>query len=327
MSTPKEILYETIKTDGRPERLLKQYEAFKFIRGTPISMYLNAGMVPGATYKNRWGVTFAFPKGEPGPMPLTGEEVKVCRDVTKWRGSVHAPDLLQNCTNWAPCLEQLRQEDCSGVLPSSFMPAGIFEQLHQLMGFEDTLMNLYEEPEAMKDLIDYILQHKLLYAQLLIDNLPLEAIVSHDDWGARDRLFMSPDMWREFFKEPYRELYGYIRSRGVLVVHHADSYLVPIVEDMVDIGIDIWQGVLPGNDIPTLQKQLQGRMTLMGGVGAAIDRGDAGEEEIRSHVMALCRSCGKAGHFIPCITYGAPGTVFPHVDPVIDRTIDEYNRS
>ena len=32
---------------------------------------------------------------------------------------------------------------------------------------------------------------------------------------------------------------------------------------MVELGIDVWQGVLPENDIVKLQKQLHGRMTLM----------------------------------------------------------------
>ena len=32
----------------------------------------------------------------------------------------------------------------------------------------------------------------------------------------------------------------------------------PVVEDMVELGVDVWQGVLPQNDIPKLQKQLAG---------------------------------------------------------------------
>ncbi|MCB6443106.1 hypothetical protein, partial [Streptococcus salivarius] len=31
------------------------------------------------------------------------------------------------------------------------------------------------------------------------------------------------------------------------------------------------------------------------------------------------------GHFIPSITYGLAGTVFPHVDQYLDQAIDEYN--
>ena len=65
MSTPKEILFETMKPGGRPERLLRQYEAFKFIRGNAVSVYMNRGMAPGKTWKNGWGVTYTFPAGEP----------------------------------------------------------------------------------------------------------------------------------------------------------------------------------------------------------------------------------------------------------------------
>ena len=59
-----------------------------------------------------------------------------------------------------------------------------------------------------------------------------------------------------------------MHDHGVLVMHHADSFLEPIVEDMAEIGVDVWQGVLPENDILKLQKQLDGRMTLMGGIDA-----------------------------------------------------------
>ncbi|HBN56389.1 MAG TPA: uroporphyrinogen decarboxylase, partial [Lachnospiraceae bacterium] len=32
----------------------------------------------------------------------------------------------------------------------------IFEKLHYFMGMEDTMINFYEEPEAMHDLIDHL---------------------------------------------------------------------------------------------------------------------------------------------------------------------------
>jgi methanogenic corrinoid protein MtbC1 len=137
---------------------------------------------------------------------------------------------------------------------------------------------------------------------------------------------MQPDTWREFFKEPYRKFYGYIRSQGIVAIHHADSYCAPIVEDMVDIGIQIWQGALPENDVPKLLEQLDGRMVLMGGIGAAIDRADTTEEEARTYVRQVLHDCCPYGHFIPCITYGAPGTVFKHVDPFINAEIDAYNQ-
>ena len=118
-----------------------------------------------------------------------------------------------------------------------------------------------------------------------------------------------------------------MKERGIIIMHHADSFMEPIVEDMVELGIDIWQGALPENDIPKLQKQLAGRMTLMGGLDASVvDRADSTEEEIRAEVRRACQAYGPGGHFIPCITYGAPGCLFKHVDPIINDEIDKYNK-
>ena len=205
------------------------------------------------------------------------------------------------------------------------MGTGIFEQCHFLMGFEDTLTNLYEHSDEMHELIETITEYRLDYVRRLIDGLKPDVIFSHDDWGTKNALFMKPDMWREFFKEPYRRFYGYIRSRGVIAIHHADSYLVPIVDDMAEIGIQVWQGTLPENDIPALQQHLNGRLTLMGGFGAAIDRADAQPEEILAYARDTLRRCCPGGHFIPSITYGLPGTVFKHVDQYLDQAVDEYN--
>lgn len=325
--TPAQILRETIKKDGKPERQLKQYEAMGFVYGTPVSKFLDIGLKKGGTAVDKFGVTFIYPEDAPGRMPHITAENKALKDITKWKETVHAPDIAGNCqTGWEESLakgEEIRKE---GKLVSVVMGTGIFEQLHFLMGFEDTLTNLYEHPREMHRLIDYILRYRMSYAKTVIDNLHPDLILSHDDWGAKDALFMKEDMWREFFKEPYRKFYGYIRSQGVIAAHHADSYCAPIVGDMAEIGIQIWQGVLPENNIPRLLAHLDGKLTLMGGVGASIDRADAAEEEIRRYMKDVLWADCPMGHFIPCITYGLPGTVYKQVDPIIDDEIDRYNR-
>ena len=280
MSTPREIFLEMLKPDGRPERILDQYEALAMMTGDPINAYLRGNRVRGTTSVDKWGTTILFPADAPGPMPDTRDELKVLRDITHWRDYVHAPDLEANCSaGWEDVrakAEAVRGEK----LVAGFMGTGIFEQCHFLMGFEDTLSNLYEHPDEMHELIDYITDYRLKYVQMLIDNLHPDVIFSHDDWGTKNALFMKPEMWREFYKEPYRRFYGYIREHGVIAIHHGDAYLADIVEDMAELGIQCWQGVLPENNIPALQERLGGRMILMGGIGAAIDRADATEAEI-----------------------------------------------
>ena len=326
MQTAKEIFLELLKPNGQPERILRQYEALHMCLYDPINAYLRGGRVKGGTGTDRWGVTISFPADAPGAIPMHGDGLTVCPDITRWKEVVHAPDIEANCvTGWEECRRKARAASGEDRLFTCFMGTGIFEQCHFLMGFESTLTALYEHPDEMHQLIDYITDYRLRYVKMLIDNLHPDAIFSHDDWGTKASLFMSADMWREFFKEPYRRFYGYIRSRGCIAIHHADSYLAPIVEDMAEIGIQVWQGVLPENDIPALQKKLRGRLVLMGGVGAAIDRADASPEEILAYTRSTLRTCCPGGHFIPSITYGLPGAVYPHIDEYIDRAIDEYN--
>lgn len=323
--TPREIFLEMLKPDGKPERILDQYEALAMMTADPINTYLRGNRVRGTTSVDRWGTTILFPADAPGPMPDTTEEKKVLKDITRWREVVHAPDIEANCqTGWEDICakaDALRGEK----LIAGFMGTGMFEQCHFLMGFEDTLSNLYEHPDEMHELIDYICDYRLRYVKMLIDNLHPDVIFSHDDWGTKDALFMNPDMWREFYKEPYHKFYGYIRSRGVIAIHQGDAYLADIVDDMAEIGIQCWQGVLPENNIPALQERLQGRMILMGGIGAAIDRADASEEEIRAYVRKALEENTPRGYYIPSITYGLPGAVYPQVDAAIDAEIAAWN--
>ena len=326
MQTPKEIFLELLKPNGRPERVLKQYEALYMCLNDPINTYLRGNRRRGSVSRDRWGTTISFPGDAPGAIPVHTDDLTVCPDVTHWEETVHAPDLAASCTGgWEDCRAAARSAAGEEKLLAGFMGTGIFEQCHFLMGFENTLTALYEHPDEMHRLIDYITDYRLGYVKLLIDNLHPDVIFSHDDWGTKDALFMHPDMWRAFFKEPYRRFYGYIRSRGCIAIHHADSYLVPIVDDMAEIGIQVWQGVLPENDIPALQRHLQGKLVLMGGIGAAIDRSDATAEEVCDYTRRTLRACCPGGHFIPSITYGLPGAVYPHIDRYIDETIDAYN--
>ena len=326
MQTPKEIFLELLKPDGKPERILKQYEALHMCLYDPINAYLRGNRRRGTISRDRWGTTISFPEDAPGATPLHGDGLTVCPDITRWREYVHAPDIAANCTEgWEECRAKARAAAGDEQLVAGFMGTGIFEQCHFLMGFENTLTALYEHPDEMHELIEYITAYRLQYVQLLIDNLQPDAIFSHDDWGTKSALFMKPDMWRAFFKEPYRRFYGYIRSRGCIAIHHADSYLADIVDDMADIGIQVWQGTLPENNIPALQRRLKGRLVLMGGMGAAIDRADATPEEITAYAEKTLRDCCPNGHFIPSITYGVPGAVYPHIDQYIDLAIDRYN--
>jgi hypothetical protein len=326
MLSPKENLLETIRRGGHPERLPVCFTPFRPIGGDPVFQFVRGNRVRGTNSYDRWGTYISFPEDQPAAIPIVTPENQVIRNIEEWEKYVTVPDLRVNCSQgWETALKN-KEEIPEGFLSMTVMGTGIFEQLHMLMTFEDTLMNLLLYPKEMHELIEVVADFRLEYMKLIVENLHPDVICSHDDWGSEHAMFMHPDTWREFFKEPFRRLYSYLHSQGVLVMHHADSFCEPIAEDMAEIGIDIWQGVLPTNDIVGLSRRLDGRMALMGGVSSVIDREDSTEEEIRREMRRVLDSYGRLKGFIPSYTYGGPGTIFPHVLPVIHEEIERYNR-
>ena len=322
MLTPKANLLETLKREGSPDSLVNMYEPFVTLRNDPIVKYIRGKYQRGTEHKDPWGTVISWPEDQYAAMPHITDETKVIPDITRWREYLRVPDLVENCTDWSEAIASRDAVDRDSYLVAGFMGTGIFEQTHFLMGFEDTLTNLLIEPDHMRELIDIIGEYRLTYAKLLIENLKPDAIMSHDDWGSKNSLFMQPELWRDMYKPWYAKIYGYMKEQGVMVIHHADSYLEPLIEDMVELGIDIWQGVLPTNDISTIQKQLDGRMTLMGGIDSGLDRADATESEIRAEAKHVCESFGPGGNFIPCVTYGAGRTINPNVYDILFDEIE-----
>ncbi len=330
MLSKKENLLETLKKGGKPDRLVKQYEPFGFVFGNPVTNYVRGAMYPGmAPSKDRWGTVTIWDTDSPGAMPHITEENKPIPDITCWRDFVKVPDLIANCDAeevWLPYLENQAKIDRGELLTTALAPTGVFERLHYLMGFEDTFINLMTEPEAMEDLCEAIGEYRLKGFKLMVEHANPDVMLSHDDWGDKRNLFMQPELWRKFIKPQYEKSYGYLHDKGVIIIHHSDSFCEPIVEDMIDLHVDIWQGVLPQNDIVRLQKEIDGRMTLMGGIDAAIvDRPDSTEDMIRAEVRRACETYAPAGNFIPCITYGMPGTLYKQGYDIINDEIDRYN--
>ena len=311
----KQNFLETVRW-GNPKALVNEWEALTLNFDPLMGMVLVA--TPGQTLVDPWGVTMHFGEGEPGPIPINTPDKRVCPDITRWDEYVKVPDIAGATLDWTGAQAQAREIRAGGKLAMSLMATGLFEQSHFLMGFEDTLINLIAEKDAMHALLDAILEYKLTWLRLLIKNNKPDVILSHDDFGTKASLFMSPELWREFYKPRYEKLYRLARENDIIVIHHADSYGQQIAGDLAEAGAQVWQGVLPQNDIKALQKELKGKMVLMGGIDAAVvDYEGVPESTVRKEVRRACEEYAPAGGFIPCLTYGLEGSIYPGVNDII----------
>ncbi len=327
MNSAKENFVRMVNHE-QPDRLVANYEALGVVRVDPVTALDWGARKKGATCKDIYGTTVVWPEGQPAGMPHVTEDNKVIKNIEDWRDYLKLPDYdaMEADMDWSENAKLVSQIDRDQKLITSILPTGLFERLHFLMGFEDTLVNLLTEEEAVEDLLDELLKVRMAYVRQLAKHMKPEVIISHDDWGNKKSLFMKREVWIRFFKERYRKLYDYMHELGIIVVHHADCHCAAIAEDMAEIGVDIWQGVIPDNDITDLQKRLKGSMVLMGGINSAIDKKDWSESEVRTETRSVCEAYGPGGAFIPCLTYGGPTSIFPGVTDTVVDEIHRYNR-
>jgi hypothetical protein len=252
-------------------------------------------------YKDAWGVHWKWPEDEPAPTPNITPETKVVKDIEKWRESLKAPSIEN--IDWKPFKAMYATLNREEYLVMCINPTGMFDFSTRVMGFEDSLMAYILEPDAMNEMLAYYTDFKLRQAELVCDHLKPDVINSHDDWGNKKSLFLSPETWRKCIKPHYVRLYGYYKSRGVLIQHHSDSVNHEIAEDMVELGIDMWQGCIPENDIKDVVKRTGGKLCIMGGIDMQkVDFPDVPEQVIRDEVRRAIDEYAPLGCFMPNIS-------------------------
>jgi len=281
-----------------------------FLLGTPLSRI--EPRIPGQTVVNGWGVTYEWPAGEPGAVPNTDPEHVVIKDIENWKKYVKTPDLHTEDSEWDNAREQARAIRAAGEhFVAPFFVPGNFEMTHCLMPFEDCLANLLAYLDEMHELLDVITNWRIDQLEEYFKHVPeIDMVFAHDDWGSKISTFMAPEVFHEFYTPRYKKIYQVAKDHGAIVVHHSDSYCTTLIDDMFEMNIDCWEGVLPSNDIHMLQKKLNDEnreFILWGGLDSGVfDRDDSTEEEIRAHVQETIAKYFDGGHWIPSINDGLP---------------------
>ena len=322
MLTKRQNLLETIR-GGNPDRFVKQYEAFAMQIPNGFSIH-NPAPKPGQlNVVNAWGVTRSWPAGMPGAFPVHTPDKIVIKDIENWREYLKVPQVKYDAKVWEPFIAAAEAVDRNEYFVTSAVFPGIFEQCHYLTEIQNCLMAFYEYPDEMQEIIDEITNFEMELAEEICKYIKPDALFHHDDWGSQISTFLSPAMFREFIKPAYEKVYGYYQAHGVeLIVHHSDSYAATLVPDMIDMGIDIWQGVMNSNNIPELIKQYGGKISFMGGVdSASVDYEGWTDEVVAREVDRACRECGKH-YFIPGASQGLAVSTYPGVYEAMDREID-----
>ncbi|HME53883.1 MAG TPA: uroporphyrinogen decarboxylase family protein [Candidatus Lokiarchaeia archaeon] len=130
------------------------------------------------------------------------------------------------------------------------------------------------------------------------------AVFGGDDLGQKGRPLMSPDAFRTFFKEPYREIFVKIHDMGAIAFNHSCGNMTELLADYIDAGLDGWQSLEPASliDHAALKKKYGDRFLFVGGLDSReISFGTT--ESLQRHVRVQLLNMGIGGGYIPGPTH------------------------
>ena len=113
-----------------------------------------------------------------------------------------------------------------------------FEQLQQLRGMADFLMDVAGESKEFYHLLDDLLAFNLRWIDKWT-KLKYNGLHFADDWGEQHRLMIKPDQWRRIFKPRYAQMFQRVHEAGMDVWFHTDGRTNDVIGDLIEIGVDV----------------------------------------------------------------------------------------
>lgn len=176
-------------------------------------------------------------------------------------------------------------------------PFAIYERAWLLAGMQPLLTAMSDRPERVDRLFERIGDFEEGIARRYVQ-LGIEAAWICDDYGMNSAMMFSPQMWTRFVRPHLERVVQRYREAGVLVILHSCGNITPLIEALVDVGIDVLDPLQPNcNKLEQVRRQTAGRVCLCGGVEAStLLSGDVMGTNLRTHERIS--QLGKDGGYI-----------------------------
>ena len=188
----------------------------------------------------------------------------------------------------------------------------MFERMHALMGFENALMALVEDPESCFEFFSAIADYKIVYFKKIAKYYPADVIAAHDDYGSADRMFMSPETWRHLIKPNLKRMVDTCHELGLIYEHHSCGYIEPIIPDLVEIGVDALDPLQVVNkNMSTIKQKYQDKLTFVGGIDnvGVEDRPGVTDEEIIADYHKCIDRLAPGGSYVVFTATATPHSI------------------
>ncbi len=207
--------------------------------------------------------------------------------------------------------EQARHlnETTDYVVGADGIKVGILQTASQLCGYDRLFTDFALNPELAHALLGRLSSviNEMYRRYMAAVGQHVQVVVITDDQGTQKSLMVSPRMFRTFIKPYLKSLVETIKAAAdVKVLMHCDGAIVPILPDLIEIGVDIInpvQTVVVGlEDTFALKERFGEKITFHGGLDVQQVVPNATPESLYGEVGRRLYDLGRGGGYIlaPC---------------------------
>jgi uroporphyrinogen-III decarboxylase len=255
---------------------------------------------PGDTIRDGFGVLWTSSDSVANAfIPAPGDFI--LKDVRHWKKDIAIPDVEK--FDWQKIADEdyaMFQIDKEQQVVGFNAYNGVWERLAALMGFEEAMVALIEEPEACNDLFTAITDYKIRLAEIAVKYFKADSFTNYDDIATERNLFMSPETYRALIKPHHRRLNDAVKNLGMIPIQHTCGKADLCVEDYIETGVEAWDSAQPSNDIAGILDRHGNRFCIQGGwdTNGKPSSPAATREEIKTEVERCFREYGSKKGYI-----------------------------
>ena len=226
---------------------------------------------------------------------VPGDDVVDSQDWQGWANRFTV-DLRKEEKSEVFVTDEFREDNFTEV----FIPAGLFERLHHLLGFENAMIALATESDAVHEFTKEMVRYKKAILRNVKKYADPDAVFCMDDYGTSTSTFMSREMWQQYYSEPLKELVSYAHELGLFYEHHSCGYITPIFGDIVATGADAINPVQYMNDIDYIAQNYGGKILIIGGTnGQLLATDSVSDEKLVETIRDCVGKLAPTGCFMP----------------------------
>lgn len=212
-----------------------------------------------------FGVRWVKPdSGGGAAIPAPGEFLLNEENIVEWEKYVTIPDA--DAYHWEEDAKvQLMDIDRNCMAVDYGDGNGPFERLAALMGFENALMAIAVEPEAVERLLNAVTDYKIACLKHIVKYYKPDTYTLYDDVATQACTFMSPAAYRALIKPQHKRIVEEVKKLGIIPIIHCCGHAESLTEDFIEEGFAAWASVQPCNDIAGILEKYGDRFCIAGG--------------------------------------------------------------